>query len=291
MSTPANAINEATTGICGFTGTAFTGSPMTQYQVVLGSATSSTLTQVSGTGTSGQVLTSNGAGSNPTWQNTSSPAPTPNTNVSLIDDFLVRNNSMFYSVGATSMDVTAVGTDGSHPGVFTNAGTFAASIGVGMGNGSTQYYQFFLGSGAISCNWVFKIGVLSDVTNTYTLRCGLADGNTAPTNGVFFTYTNGTNSGKYVGNTMNASVSSTANSNDTADTNWVNLGITVNAAGTSASFFVNGTEITNSPLATNIPTTTALKPFISCARTAGTGQINTLYADLCYVYQTLTSSR
>jgi hypothetical protein len=55
-------------GQVGSTGTSFSASPMTQYEVVLGGATSDLLTQVSGTGTAAQVLTSNGAGAAPTWQ-------------------------------------------------------------------------------------------------------------------------------------------------------------------------------------------------------------------------------
>ena len=39
----ANSINESTSGITGFTGTAFTGTAVTQYNVITGGATSSTL--------------------------------------------------------------------------------------------------------------------------------------------------------------------------------------------------------------------------------------------------------
>lgn len=42
-----------------------------QYQVVLGGGAGAAPNVVSGTGTSGQVLTSNGAGANPTWQDAS----------------------------------------------------------------------------------------------------------------------------------------------------------------------------------------------------------------------------
>ena len=55
MPTAANSINESTTGICGFTGTAFTGSPATQHAVQIGSSTTSTLSSIA-VGTNGQVL-------------------------------------------------------------------------------------------------------------------------------------------------------------------------------------------------------------------------------------------
>lgn len=67
MAGAANSINEGTTGICGFTGTAFTGTPVTQYNTLVGGATSSALVNIS-PGTSGQVLTSNGAAANPSYQ-------------------------------------------------------------------------------------------------------------------------------------------------------------------------------------------------------------------------------
>ncbi len=67
MAGAANSINEPITGIVGMTGTGFTATPVTQHLVQIGGATSSTLAQVA-IGSSGQVLTSNGAGVAPTFQ-------------------------------------------------------------------------------------------------------------------------------------------------------------------------------------------------------------------------------
>lgn len=66
-STPANSINESTTGIVGFTGTAFTATPATQYNVQVGGATSSTLSNIAPSATSGVPLISQGSSSNPTF--------------------------------------------------------------------------------------------------------------------------------------------------------------------------------------------------------------------------------
>lgn len=65
MPTPTNAINEATTGICGFTGTAFVGTPVTQYNVLTGAATSSALNNVAPSATSGVPVISQGASAQP----------------------------------------------------------------------------------------------------------------------------------------------------------------------------------------------------------------------------------
>lgn len=72
MTTPANSINEPTTGVVGMTSTGFTATPLTQYLVCLGHANSYQIDQVASAGTAGQVLTSNGAGAEPTFQNASS---------------------------------------------------------------------------------------------------------------------------------------------------------------------------------------------------------------------------
>ena len=72
-STEANSINAATVGIVGNTGTAFTGSAVTQYNVVVGGASTSTLSTV-GPGTSGQLLQSGGNAANPAYSTSTYPA-------------------------------------------------------------------------------------------------------------------------------------------------------------------------------------------------------------------------
>jgi hypothetical protein len=63
----ANAINAATTGIVGNTGTAFTGTAVTQYNVVVGGSTTSSLSNVAPSATSGVPLISQGASANPAF--------------------------------------------------------------------------------------------------------------------------------------------------------------------------------------------------------------------------------
>jgi hypothetical protein len=67
MPTPTNAINEATTGICGFTGTAFTGTAATQHNVLVGGSASSTITNVAPSSTSGVALVSGGSSADPSF--------------------------------------------------------------------------------------------------------------------------------------------------------------------------------------------------------------------------------
>jgi hypothetical protein len=66
-STEANSINAATTGIVGNTGTSFTATAATQYNVLVGGSTSSTLANVAPSATSGVPLISGGSSSNPSF--------------------------------------------------------------------------------------------------------------------------------------------------------------------------------------------------------------------------------
>lgn len=61
----ANSINANTTGIVGNTGTAFTGTAVTQYNVITGASTSSTLNNVAPSATSGVPLISQGSSAQP----------------------------------------------------------------------------------------------------------------------------------------------------------------------------------------------------------------------------------
>lgn len=63
----ANSINESVTGIVGMTGTGFTATPATQYNVQVGGATTSTLASIAPSATSGVPLISQGASSNPAY--------------------------------------------------------------------------------------------------------------------------------------------------------------------------------------------------------------------------------
>lgn len=60
-----NATNNTTTGINGFTGTAFTGTAVTQYNLIAGGATTSTLVNIAPSSTSGVPVISQGASANP----------------------------------------------------------------------------------------------------------------------------------------------------------------------------------------------------------------------------------
>ena len=112
-------------------------------------------------------------------------------------------------------------------------------------------------------------------------------------NGAYFEYTHGTNSGNWQIKTAAASSRTTANTTTAADTNWHRFTIDINAGGTSVSFYIDGAEVANSPIATNIPTAGYFSDSFSIDKDGGsTGTTSRdLYIDLSYIWCRLTSSR
>jgi len=63
----ANSINESTSGIVNFNGTAFSATTVTQYNLLVGGATNSTIANVAPSSTSGVPIVSARAAANPTF--------------------------------------------------------------------------------------------------------------------------------------------------------------------------------------------------------------------------------
>lgn len=247
-------------------------------------------------GTSGNVLTSNGT-------NWTSAAPassfSPNSVVNIADDFItctngtaVLNSQLGWNTTSATPFTTALtaAASSTNPGIITSS---AASGSCAIYGSPTNALPMILGAGAISVNWVIKVAILSTTSPRYTLYVGLGDtfsgGDMA--NGVYFKYLDTLNSGNWVGNTAAASSRTTASSAVAViNSAFVNLGITVNAAATSASFLVNGVEIANSPIVATIPTA-AVVPTVRITGSVGTPTVNSILIDLFYMTQTLTTPR
>ncbi|HSA08091.1 MAG TPA: hypothetical protein P5099_01870 [Candidatus Moranbacteria bacterium] len=89
-------------------------SSLTAYGLIFGGTTSTGAVQSLGTGTSGQVLTSQGAGALPTWSAISGSLFTHNTNYTYLttttDDFVLGSNAtanapLFFDVSASELDI------------------------------------------------------------------------------------------------------------------------------------------------------------------------------------------
>lgn len=160
------------------------------------------------------------------------------------DGSLTSNNS----VGTTT---TSAGEQDA-PGILTCSTAAGATARAGLITNTATAIR--LGTQETLVELRIRIPTLSDATNTFTVRGGLMSdiGGDAP-NGVFWRYTHGTNSGNWQGVARTNNVETATNfSTAPVTSGWQRLTIVVNAAGTSAEFFINGTSV--GTVASNIPT-------------------------------------
>jgi len=239
----------------------------------------------------GQYLNYNGTNVN--WFN-------PRQETFMSDDWIAQNtqsslNWRTSNTGTGAGFATNAAVDSGHPGTTqlstgtTTTGTSFISLGP---NSSSQC--IILGGGALTIIWILKIDTLSNSTDTYQVVAGIGANQSAGNfnNGVFFNY-NDPGGGSPVPNwqivTAKAASITTADSGIAASTNFVTLQMTINAAGTSASFFINGVQTSNSPIATTIPIV-AISPMCWIIKSAGT-TARVINVDYFSLYQKLTSNR
>lgn len=224
----------------------------------------------------------------------------PNSTINISDDFFAISGvtgGILLSQLAWNNSVTGflsqAATSNAHPGIIQN-NSFTTNAFISLGeqiSGAASEPTIILGGGSITVNWVIKINTLSVLGTRYVLRMGIGDTfNADLANGIYFEYTDTENSGDWVGKTASGSTRTTANSAIAADTSYHNFQISVNASASSVSYFIDGTQIANSPITTNIPTA-AITPFISMVATTGTISASSISVDLFYMTQTLTTSR
>lgn len=201
--------------------------------------------------------------------------------------------------GAGASSQNGLSTPG-HPGVLTlNVGTSGSGQATavhGLSEESSLSGNFVLGGGYFEFYFVVNINTLSTLTDEYELYLGLGSymETYSPNPGDYaacFRYQR-TSSANWQGITKNAGTTTVASggSNVAVATGWATLRMTIDAAASSVSFYVNGTLIGTS--ASNIPTDAAhpISLGMSMKQTAGT---NERKVDIDYVscFNQLTTSR
>jgi hypothetical protein len=225
------------------------------------------------TGTDGIIVS-------PTIGNSVVSLAEPTAFLNEFDDFISSGKSKLnWSTISGTGGIIFMNGIATNPGILQLASQFTNNnsglfIGQTDAVGNPVISPIALGSGELICNWIIQLTALSGGGNTYIFSCGLADtttlGNGTDTfvDGIYFQYTDTINSGNWTINSTSSSVTTTANTSTTVTTDFVTLSMMVNAAGTSVSYFVNGIQVSGSPLTTNIPTA-ALTPFFVAINTAG----------------------
>lgn len=191
----------------------------------------------------------------------------------------------------TSLTAVAVGTVNVLGVLRANLGTTAAGQ-VSIAS-PTLTTALLFGKGRVLFSANLKLVGLSTGTNTYTLRAGLLSSITGEsTNGAFFRYTHGTNSGKWQALTRNNGSETATDTGVTAATSaFTRFAIWATPDGTSVVFFINGAKVATH--SANIPTA-AGREFgygVMCLRSVGTASFDAYDLDALEVVAETTVSR
>lgn len=224
----------------------------------------------------------------------------PDFNIqTMVEDEFPPNDEDSDELGALGWRRTASGTgnqglmiDGvaNHPGIYRmGCGTAAAArstIYLGepgndmlvLGSGEIQYDTIVRGTGSIGQFERFLAGLAQRVTT-----------NAEWTDGVYFRILTGGTNWEFV--SANGGTRTVVDTGIAyTSTNWIRLGFTINAAGTSIQARVNGTDA-GSAITTNIPTAALSLTFLSGALAAGGGSNSTLDADFVRLVIKYTGDR
>ena len=196
--------------------------------------------------------------------------------------------------------------------VFQQSGTGAGvAARTGLADGGIGWVDFNLGTVAtnrVACSVAqntIRLGlgrayfacrisqrVLSDATTTYTERFGFLDNVTAESSdGAFFRYTHSINGGRFEAVCRSNGVETAVDTGITvAGVTTYKLEVVVNAAGTSAEFFVNGASVAT--ITTNIPTAAGRETGcgIMLLRSVGTAASTPVSVDYVLLEQVLTAA-
>jgi hypothetical protein len=137
-----NSINANTTGIVGYIGSAFTATSATQYNVVVGGASTSTLAMVAPSATSGIPLVSGGSSANPSFTT----AAVAGGGTGFVTAAV---NGVVYGNTTSPLGVTAAGTNGQ---VLLGATSAAPAFATLTSTGGTIAYT--LGANSLNLDVV-----------------------------------------------------------------------------------------------------------------------------------------
>lgn len=198
------------------------------------------------------------------------------------------NNFSSISSGTGAINaISSFGVDNTEHaiGVWSSSTGTTTTGRAGMAKGGIVIF----GTGHI-WSWRFRqaIGVLSDGTDTFTVRLGFGDQVNAGehSEGIIFRYTHSVNSGKWQAVTISGGSETAEDTGVLADTVFHVFKIEVNAAGTEVKFYIDG-ALTNT-ITTTIPTSTGINFKID--KTAGT-TARLMYQDWHELTLTRSSAR
>ena len=217
----------------------------------------------------------------------------PTTHYWFYDDFdgtALNPYSIGWQSGGTGGTTALINGEAGAPGIFQIGTSTASTNSRFMHRGIVGRLA---GGGRIVCEWRIRIPTLSVIASeAFTLRIGLHDSTSAaPTDGLWFEYIDNVNSGQWQVKAASNSTATTTNTTSAPAANtWYRLKIDINAAGTSAEFYVDGVSV--GTVASNIPTGSGrvFGPNAGITKSVGT-TARTLDLDFFWIFQKLTTAR
>ncbi len=222
----------------------------------------------------------------------------PGQTFEAFDDFNGNSSVNFPSnLSGTGAAISSSAIEGepNHPGIMQlTTGTDTTGRCGLFGSGSA----IRLGGGAYEAHAMLRVPVLSNATDRfYVYGCATDALSVESTDGVYFRYLDSVNGGKWECVTRNSSTETAVDSGiAVAAATWYGLKVAVNAAGTSAGFWISvaGAAYTLvATITTNIPTA-AGRGITACStqiRKALGTTARTLDVDYMYAKQRFTTAR
>lgn len=214
----------------------------------------------------------------------------PRKKFELYDDFVATSNAgntgwtatVSGSGAAVSTNSTSAASVAGRPGIV-NLSTGTTTTGhANLGRGNNLGSGFLIGGGPIKYEAAIYLADLSAVGEEFIIRIGLGDTTGADqVDGVYFIYDRLTSVNWIMGTAANSVRTATASSTAVAEDAWLRLTIEVNSAGSSATYYVNGTSIGS--VSTNLPSGAARHTGQMCGIIKSAGSTARSY-DLDYVY-------
>lgn len=233
----------------------------------------------------GSVLTSAGA-------STALFYATPNNSVTIYEHFLSHLASATYFTEVFSSVSSTSGTshDKDHPGVYSIS-TGASSTATGYLRVGNSSGTIMIGGGVIVWEQSIKIPNLSDPSQTFSAHFGFSEpaygANTSGNHHLKFIHDNTT--GNWIISAKNNGTMGSTTTGTAVSTGWTKLRMVINADASSVSFFVNGTEVSGSPVTSNIPNNTDSMTF-GWGITKSFGTVaRTIDTDYVFFHQKLTN--
>ena len=255
-------------------------SSLTAYAPLFGGTTSTGALQSGTVGTAGQVLTSNGVGALPTFQNAGGGGTiNPSTQSYLFDEFMggalktPTNSGTDYSFQIGELGWYGIGaaqnktsTDVNHPGILVPGGELWLGDKIFAG---TQYPCGYptLQVPNLTVEYLVKLGATGDATE-------FGVGNSGGPHMALIS-----SSGNWNGQYFNGTTTVTAASTPATTTGWVKLKIVTDATGANVEFFIDGVSL-GSVATSTTPGYSDFPPYM-----VGTG---TTEVDYFLLNQTLT---